>query len=207
MEHRYTNYCNSNPAPENKDKKSNQFYSSVFSKAMRDSRLSVSLKKPPGGRKAPGYSPADLSKQEYRITRYVVPAINQEWKEVLPRSADSRSSIYDRFIQIDDVMCDMAVFGYIVKKHTVDLIPDDAREQLLALSDVEFDFTIATQFYTYIQDHHREELPELMKLIPSTPSGAAFSEILLGRTPVPSNATASSAREEEDEIYIGNSKK
>lgn len=207
----YNAYCAKTHEPKEKLHTSNQFYSSVFSKAMRNIGLSIQLdhptKKRAGGRKA-GYSPADLGREEYRITKFVVPAINQEWKEPLPSSTVSRGDIYALSIQIEDIPCDMAVFEYIVRKHTLELIPEDARAQLLAISDVGFDFHIAREFYKFISENHADELPQLIEIIPPTEEGESFKEILIGTSPIPSNSGTSAVGDESDaKLSFGKSRK
>lgn len=178
LAHCYNEYCLVTHAPKDKDQNSNQFYSSVFSKAMRESRLTTSQKHPTKERygKKANYAPADMERKEYRITRYVVPAIKQTWRSPLPSSAASKSSLYSHSILIRGIPCDVSVFEYIIRKHTAEIVPDDAREQLLKLSDIELDFHIAGEFYQYIRNNDPEQISQLDARIPLTPCGVAFKE-------------------------------
>ena len=185
LAHYYGQYCKATHDPEDKEQKSNQFYSSVFSKAMRATELTTSLKHPTRERygKKANYSPADMERKEYRITRYVVPAIKQTWKTPLSSSAASKSSLYSRSVLIRGIPCDMSVFEYIVRKHTSEIVPDGARIGLLQLSDVELDFHIAGEFYKYISDNHPEEISQLDDRIPPTSAGMGFKQYIQSRPP------------------------
>ena len=133
------------------------------------------------------FYPAMMDRLEYRITRFIVAAVNMSWNgaQISQRLRELQSISR---VKIEDNACDFANFAYLLKKHTIEPVyhmigledPSDisAREQLMALSDLELDSRLIIGFFEHVAREYPDKLPEVVRMIPDTAEGNNLCQLV-----------------------------
>lgn len=148
-----------------KNRKSN-FYLRVFVNALRTIRLAVD-QHPPIPR-ALLQDSEGLAAPEYRITYSLLTVTTQSWGN---GPAPDYVDLPLPEIRVGDIHCTANVIQSLVRKHVIKKVPGEAHAQLLAISNVDFEFSLIREYYARCNP---EEQHCIASLLPSTPLGKHF---------------------------------
>jgi len=164
---------------EHKKPNMNTLYSLVFSKAAE--RCGLSSRKRSYFEKWDNlwhYNPANFQREEFSMSRYIVTAINMAWSQGAGK-VDYNARLKGIQVEVaykdQNVSVDFSAIAYIIKKHTNALLDEEARKELLAKSDAEFDRLALTAFFNHVVNTKDIRLiAQFLAAVPNTDLGKGF---------------------------------
>jgi hypothetical protein len=175
---RHNKYVNDNK--DNLSRKtphSNEIYSVCFTGACLDTGLvSLDRKYYQAWNNLWSCYPVELQQQTFRMTKHIITAVNMSWSQG-DRKVDYRAELkaLKADIKLDEnvvTTIDYQAFSYLVKKYTHPNLSDDVRNQLLDISNENFDILAMTSFIrSVIQENDVVLLASLLQTIPKTTNG------------------------------------
>lgn len=167
---------------ENQDNEKDKIKNSIYAKAFTAATTALGISRRHEVNADRTVHVANLDHPSFGLSRHVVTAINMSW------APEGGASGFDHLkaispIRVGDADIDFQAFQYIVKKNTGIIwdkhwggfdADEDARNALLAISDVERDFEQARQFYIHTYNTEPEKMADLAGMIPNTEVGKKF---------------------------------
>lgn len=172
---KHDQYCKTyRDSAKHKNAKVYTLYRKVFAPALHDIGLTYYV-----NYKGLIVFPAKMHLSVYRITASLAGAINKSWStnvQVAPELVELGNLAP---IKLSDALCDFQAFSYVVKKLTMRFDFHDrcleaegnTKQQILKISNMQFDAKILVEFYNYVLNHHSQHVAALAKTIPDSIQG------------------------------------